>query len=151
MIKEAMTKYPDVCYAGIDISKKMIKIAKRNVPHAEFIVCDANNLPFKDNSISSIIYAFTLTTLPDYKGSLKESMRILKNEGKIGIMDGKKPSGKISCFIFFFIKYTAIVIGKTYFGRDVISYILNFKNLKTLFFKSFFMGMSYVMIVQIRK
>jgi len=49
-------EFPDIRYKGIDISKKMVNLAKANVPEAEFEVGDVRNL--KDEQYD-LIFAYT--------------------------------------------------------------------------------------------
>lgn len=49
-------KYPDKNYTGIDLTPKMIEIAKRKaLKNVEIVVRDCENLPFEENSFDVII------------------------------------------------------------------------------------------------
>lgn len=65
---------------GIDISRKMVKNAKLVCPNAEFIVADAENLPFKDNVFDYVIGVSILHHLSDLKQALNELRRVIVNE-----------------------------------------------------------------------
>lgn len=69
----------------LDISPTVIEIAKRifkkNNLEAEFVVGDANNLPFKDNSFDIIFSIGLLEHIEDIKSSIKEQVRVLDKGG----------------------------------------------------------------------
>jgi ubiquinone/menaquinone biosynthesis C-methylase UbiE len=49
-------KYPDNKYTGIDLTPRMIEVAKRkNMKNVELVVGDCENLPFADNSFDVVI------------------------------------------------------------------------------------------------
>lgn len=65
---------------GADIARTYIKKAKRNgkILNTEYIVCDVENLPFKDNSIDVILCSEVLEHVYNYRGSLMELRRVGK-------------------------------------------------------------------------
>lgn len=68
---------------GIDISKKLLRIAKRN-KKAMLVRGDIVNIPIKDDTFDAVIFIATLhhmNTEKDRIESLKELKRILKNKG----------------------------------------------------------------------
>ncbi|HYV95085.1 MAG TPA: methyltransferase domain-containing protein [Chitinophagales bacterium] len=69
---------------GIDFSKEMISIAKKKYPEVEFIVGDAQSLPFTIESFDCVAMNFGLLHLPDPDQALREANRVLKNEGRFG-------------------------------------------------------------------
>lgn len=68
---------------GIDISKFLLKLAKKNNPNVKFILASAENLPFKDNQFDIILADSVLYHLIDSAQSFSEIKRILKKGGKI--------------------------------------------------------------------
>jgi SAM-dependent methyltransferase len=65
-------------YAGGDISKKMLDIARSRFPEAKFIELDIFSLPFPDKSQTNVISIQVLQHLPHYRDALKELLRITK-------------------------------------------------------------------------
>lgn len=48
--------YPDARYTGIDLSSKMIEVAKRKaLPGVTFLQGDCENLPFEANSFDAVL------------------------------------------------------------------------------------------------
>jgi len=74
----------NIDYTGIDISEKLIKIAKRKNPNTKFIVGDALKLPFPDNSFTKVFNIAVLHHIPSKKLRLQllsEAKRVLKPDG----------------------------------------------------------------------
>ena len=56
MISLLYEKYPEKKYTGIDITPRMIEVAKaKNLPGVEFVVGDCEKLPFEENSFDAVI------------------------------------------------------------------------------------------------
>lgn len=67
---------------GVDISKKMIKIAKEKSGDIDYHCSDAANMPFlKDNTFGLVICSMGLIDTPDLEGTLKEIQRVMKKGG----------------------------------------------------------------------
>jgi ubiquinone/menaquinone biosynthesis C-methylase UbiE len=63
---------------GIDINQDMIDAAKNNVPEAEFLLAEAENLPFKDNSFDMVFLGLVLHEVNDFEKSLSEAFRVCR-------------------------------------------------------------------------
>ncbi len=63
---------------GIDMSKEDVRISKKRYPHGTFIVMNAENMSFKDNSFDSV-YAMDILEHVDNLGKvINEVHRVLK-------------------------------------------------------------------------
>lgn len=76
---------------GIDISENMIKLASAKaeelkVGNVKFVVGDALNLKFPDESFDVVVTSQLLHWIPDAHKSLFEIYRVLKTGGKIGLI-----------------------------------------------------------------
>jgi len=75
---------------GIDISDRMIKMAKRKaIDHGviiQFKKGDAHDLPFKDNTFDAVISECT-TSILDKERAIDEMVRVTRSGGYIGIHD----------------------------------------------------------------
>ncbi len=85
---------------GIDISETMLKLARQNVPQAEFIKMDANKLEFSENLFDGIISVYTLFHIPrkNHLDIFKQFYRVLKPEGILMINSGVSGSEGVSNF-----------------------------------------------------
>lgn len=66
---------------GIDISKGLIDIAKKNYPMLEFYVMDMERLKFENESFDFVYSSLVMHYVKDWTKVLKEVRRVLKNNG----------------------------------------------------------------------
>jgi len=71
---------------GIDISVNLLRKAKRTCHEAEFIVCDAEEMPFKDVAVDFVVGAAILHHL-NLERSCKEIKRVVKNKSKFVFLE----------------------------------------------------------------
>jgi len=88
---EIAKRAPRLKVCGIDLSKAMVKIARKHARTAEnvrFELCNAAELPFRDSSIDFIV---STGSLHHWKGPVKvlnECYRVLKSGKEAWIYDG---------------------------------------------------------------
>lgn len=66
---------------GVDISKEMIKLAKKYCPEGNFKVSSIYNLEFEDNSFDILTASFVLDHVKDLEKVVTEVKRVLKEDG----------------------------------------------------------------------
>jgi demethylmenaquinone methyltransferase/2-methoxy-6-polyprenyl-1,4-benzoquinol methylase len=82
---------------GLDLSNGMLevgrtKIKKRKLSDKlEFIQGDSENLPFKDHYFDAVMVSFGVRNFENLSKGLSEIFRVLKNEGKIVVLEFSKP------------------------------------------------------------
>jgi ubiquinone/menaquinone biosynthesis C-methylase UbiE len=78
---------------GIDLSRKMVKIARQRFSSIKFKVMDMRSLKYPNSYFDGIVIAFSLIHISnqDIPKTLKELKRVLKNGGVIyfGLQEGK--------------------------------------------------------------
>lgn len=77
-------KTKKVNYFGVDISSRLIKIAKKNYPEVKFQIADALSLPFSADFFDKIYSISVLHNIPSRNFQLqylKETKRVLKSGG----------------------------------------------------------------------
>ncbi len=76
---------------GVDISKAMIRKAKEKAEQkkvkVEFMVADAQKLPFRKNVFDAVICESVMAFVPDNKKAMKEFARVAKPGGYVGITE----------------------------------------------------------------
>ena len=80
LLVEFLTKHQKniiVC----DISFEMLKIGRKKFPSGIFVCADSEHLPFRSNSTNMITCFSLLQNLQDPYNTLKESFKVLKEEG----------------------------------------------------------------------
>ena len=104
-----------VDYFGVDISKRLIEIAKEKYPQAKFQVADALSSPFPNNYFDKIYSISVLHNIPSTEFQLqylKEARRVLKSGGLLilRVWDFWKRRGALKLIL----KYTFFkLIGKS--------------------------------------
>lgn len=66
---------------GIDLSKGLIKIAKEENPNLDFVVGDAEKLPYKNSQFDIVLSTLVLGHLEKWDRALGEINRVLKKGG----------------------------------------------------------------------
>jgi ubiquinone/menaquinone biosynthesis C-methylase UbiE len=69
----------DVNDLALSISRRRCESFGRRAP--AYVVCDGQNLPFRDRSIASVVYCESLHHMPDPAKSLAEARRVLNDDG----------------------------------------------------------------------
>ena len=67
---------------GIDISDKLLEMARQKVPEADIIKADIDKMPFAENSFDFIVMVDVFQYLLDFGQALAEIRRVLKPGGK---------------------------------------------------------------------
>ena len=92
---------------GLDLSVNMLEKAKQKskkykIDDISFIEGDAENLPFDDNTFDKLVISYGLRNLGNCERGLSEFYRVLKPNGKIGILEFLHPKSTIIAKIFKF-------------------------------------------------
>lgn len=91
----------DVSITAIDTSPSMIKRTEKRGENLNIdidtYICDAQNLPLKDNKFDAVLLHLILSVVPKPKKVMKETERVLNQKGRVSIYDkfinkGNKPS-----------------------------------------------------------
>jgi ubiquinone/menaquinone biosynthesis C-methylase UbiE len=88
---EIARKSPSLHVYGIDLSRKMVKIARhhaRSVDNTQFVFGNASRLPFKDSSIDLVVSTAALHHWKTPRLVFDECHRVLKAGGEAWIYDG---------------------------------------------------------------
>src|SRR5262245_47901336 len=78
---------------ALDFSGKLIEIAMRNAPGAEFRQGDAQALPFEADSFDSVVCGYGIIHVPEPQRALSEMRRVLKPGGflAVSVWEAAKP------------------------------------------------------------
>ena len=115
---------------GLDYAENMIEVAKekahlKNLSNlVEFIHGDAENLPFDDSQFNSISISFGFRNIGNYKYALSEFNRVLKNKGKLSILEFSDPESKLFNMIYqLYFKYVLPKVGVLISKSDGYRYL----------------------------
>lgn len=121
-------KAPDCEITGLDISARMLdiareKIAKRGLSgQVEFKQGDSENLPFADNTFQVITVAFGVRNFENTLQGLKECYRVLQPSGQLVVLEFSQPTvTPFKQLYFAYFKYVLPFIGK-WTSRDSKAY-----------------------------
>lgn len=84
---------------GVDLSSEMVKASIQQFFYhelsakSEFLVADAENLPFEDKTFDLALSTCVMFLLPDPANGIREVHRVLKHDGMIAMLN---PSEKMS-------------------------------------------------------
>jgi ubiquinone/menaquinone biosynthesis C-methylase UbiE len=138
---------------GIDLSIEMLalakeKIEKRGITNIKTLVMDATNMNFDDNYFDVVLISLVLHEVDDNirHKIMKEAKRVIKNNGKIIIVEWDKPKKLVRKFLFSIIKLLEPKGFKEFLQLDIKQYVEKF-SLKVLSEKK----CDYTRIIEITK
>jgi demethylmenaquinone methyltransferase/2-methoxy-6-polyprenyl-1,4-benzoquinol methylase len=87
---------------GLDFSEPMLERARRK-PHAgpcrlDWVRADLLALPFEDGSFDSATVGFGVRNVDDLERALVELRRVLRPDGRLGILEITRPRGPLAPF-----------------------------------------------------
>ena len=102
---------------GVDVSLNMLKIflkkaKKKNVENLSLVCAEAENLPFKDGAFDACLVAFGVRNFSNLKIGLREIFRILKDRGKLVILEFSLPKSPLKEIYLFYFRFILPLIGK---------------------------------------
>lgn len=92
-------KYPDRHYTGIDLTPKMIEVAKsKHMEGVELVVGDCENLPFPEESFDVVICCQSFHHYPNVQDFFNSVYRVLRPGGRLILRDMTMKSAAIRWF-----------------------------------------------------
>ncbi|MFM7840292.1 MAG: class I SAM-dependent methyltransferase, partial [Nitrospira sp.] len=85
--------YPSHCrVTGIDLSGGMLdkareRTAVQGLGHVELHQMDAGNMKFTDDSFDTVVAAYVVTAVPDYRSVVAEMIRVCRAGGRIILLN----------------------------------------------------------------
>jgi demethylmenaquinone methyltransferase/2-methoxy-6-polyprenyl-1,4-benzoquinol methylase len=76
-----------------DFTPEMVKLGKGRTPDPgiQWLIADAQHLPFKDEAFSAVVSGYLLRNLPDVDRALSEQNRVSRTNGRIASLDTTPP------------------------------------------------------------
>ncbi len=116
LAREALTQFPQARVIASDFTLEMMRVGKRN-GNLNFSTADALRIPFKDSTFDAVISGFLMRNVINLDKALEEQHRILKNGGRIVILDTTRPKKNIlSPFIWIHMHFIIPTLGKLITG-----------------------------------
>lgn len=109
---------------GVDISFEMLKFATKKIQNNFIPVCaSAYQLPFKNKAFDAVTCAFGIRNMHETEIALKEIHRVIKDEGKIIILEFSLPSGFFRKPYLFYLKKIVPFIASLFSVRSAYEYL----------------------------
>jgi ubiquinone/menaquinone biosynthesis C-methylase UbiE len=120
--------YPsDVRLTGIELSQKMLAIARRRADdldcHVEFRVGDAEALDFPSATFDTVVCTFSLCAIPDHRKALAEMTRVLRPGGVLLLADHVASSLRVLRASQRVLELVTIPLGGEHFLRRPIEQV----------------------------
>ena len=92
-------KYPERHYTGIDLTPKMIEVARsKHMEGVDLVVGDCENLPFADNSYDVVICCQSFHHYPNAQDFFNSVSRVLRPGGRLILRDMTMDSAAVRWF-----------------------------------------------------
>jgi demethylmenaquinone methyltransferase/2-methoxy-6-polyprenyl-1,4-benzoquinol methylase len=108
---------------GLDFSPKMLERARRKDRGVDWVQGDALALPFKDASFDAATVGFGVRNVADLEVGLRELRRVLRNGGRLGILEITTPRGALAPFYRVWFDRVVPLLGKILPGGAAYTYL----------------------------
>jgi demethylmenaquinone methyltransferase / 2-methoxy-6-polyprenyl-1,4-benzoquinol methylase len=108
---------------GLDFSGRMLERARRKAPQLEWVQGDALALPFADGSFDAATVGFGVRNLEDLEAGIRELRRVLREGGRLGILEITTPRGRLAPFYRVWFDHVVPLLGKVLPGGAAYAYL----------------------------
>ncbi len=108
---------------GLDFSERMLERARRKAPEIDWVGGDLLALPFPDGSFDAATVGFGVRNVEDIERALVELRRILRPDGRLGILEITRPRGPLALFYRLWFDGVVPLIGKLLPGGSAYTYL----------------------------
>jgi demethylmenaquinone methyltransferase/2-methoxy-6-polyprenyl-1,4-benzoquinol methylase len=124
LAREALTQFPQAKIIAADFTLEMMRVGQKASP-LNFSNADALRLPFKDSIFDAVVSGFLMRNVIDLQKAIEEQYRVLKNGGRIVILDTTRPKRNIlSPFIWIHMHIIIPTLGGLLTGvREAYNYL----------------------------
>ncbi len=122
--REALTQFPQANVIAADFTLEMMRVGQKNGA-LNFSTADALRLPFNDASFDAVVSGFLMRNVIDLQKAIQEQHRVLKNGGRIVILDTTRPKKNLlSPFIWLHMHFVIPTLGGFLTGeKDAYRYL----------------------------
>jgi len=108
---------------GLDFSAQMLERARRKAPEIEWLLGDVLALPFEDASFDSATVGFGIRNVDDLEAGLRELRRVLRDGGRIAILEITTPRGVLAPFYRVWFDRVVPLLGRVLPGGAAYTYL----------------------------
>lgn len=120
----ALYKEGEIAVVGMDISKKMLDIAKKKASGTDikFVLGPADNIPFEDNTFDALTISFGIRNFDNREKCINELYRVLKPGAVLAILEFTIPKNILWRFLYtFYFKRILPLLGRL-ISKDDFAY-----------------------------
>lgn len=103
---------------GCDFAHEMLTRATRSSPSFSWTEADALRLPFDDQSVSVASCAFGIRNFESLAGGLREMHRVLKNGGRVVLLEFTRPTRPLFRSLFEFYSHRVMPAAASWVSGD---------------------------------
>ncbi len=116
LAREALAQFPQANVVAADFTLEMMRVGQKNGV-LNFSSADALRLAFKDSLFDAVVSGFLMRNVIDLQKALQEQYRVLRNGGRIVILDTTRPRKNIlSPFIWMHMHVIIPALGRLLTG-----------------------------------
>jgi demethylmenaquinone methyltransferase / 2-methoxy-6-polyprenyl-1,4-benzoquinol methylase len=108
---------------GLDFSEPMLERARRKAPELDWVSGDALALPFDDGTFDGATVGFGVRNVEDLERGLRELRRVLRSDGRVGILEITRPRGLLAPFYRLWFDGVVPLLGKLLPGGSAYTYL----------------------------
>ena len=108
---------------GLDFSERMLERARRKAPSLQWVNGDLLALPFDDSTFDAATVGFGVRNVDDLERALRELRRVLRDGGRVGILEITRPRGLAAPFYRLWFDAVVPLLGKLVPGGSAYSYL----------------------------
>ena len=108
---------------GLDFSEAMLQRARRKEPPIEWVRGDVLALPFDDASFDAVTVGFGVRNVDDLEAGLRELRRVLRDGGRLGILEITQPRGALAPFYRVWFDRIVPALGRVLPGGAAYTYL----------------------------
>lgn len=124
LAREALAQAPNAKVVAADFTLEMMRVGQKNGA-LNFSTADALRLPFGHASFDAVVSGFLMRNVIDLQKAIQEQYRVLKNGGRIVILDTTRPKKNLlSPFIWLHMHFVIPTLGGLLTGvKDAYRYL----------------------------
>jgi demethylmenaquinone methyltransferase / 2-methoxy-6-polyprenyl-1,4-benzoquinol methylase len=108
---------------GLDFSESMLERARTKESRIEWVQGDLLALPFEDGSFDSATVGFGIRNVEDIGSGLRELHRVLRPDGRLGILEVTTPRGPLAPFYRVWFDRVVPLLGRLLPGGAAYTYL----------------------------
>jgi demethylmenaquinone methyltransferase/2-methoxy-6-polyprenyl-1,4-benzoquinol methylase len=108
---------------GLDFSEPMLVRARKKAPSITWVQGDMLALPFDEASFDAVTVGFGVRNVTDLEAGLRELRRVLRDGGRVGILEITTPRGWLRPFYRVWFDRVVPLLGKVLPGGAAYTYL----------------------------